>query len=125
MLLFQLLNSLSITDVVALIGLFLTGFGLIFAALQLRQNNITRRAELLLAIINQYFNNPNQRKLYYQLDYNQFRFDPNRFQGSEEEQALDGILYNLDVIGRLLRIGAITIEEAHTFEFEVQRVLRN
>jgi hypothetical protein len=122
---FQLSPLISFADVVGLVGLFFAGFGLIFNATQLRQNNVTRRAELLLTILNQYFNNQSQRDMYYRLDYGQFRFTPNDFPGSEEEKALDGILYNLDVVGRLLRIGAITLDEAHILEFEVQRVLKN
>lgn len=125
MLFFQSGNVLSIADIVGLIGLFLTGFGLIFTALQLRQNNITRRSETLVSIINQYFSDASQRKMFYKLDYNKFQFNPETFTGSDDEQALDGILYNLDVIGKLLRIGAITLEEARIFEFEAQRVFSN
>lgn len=121
----QLGFQLSLPDIVSLAGLFLTGFGLIFAALQIRQNNVSRRAEIMLAVINRYFGNLDERQMYYKLDYNEFVFDPDNFIGSDDERSLDGILYNLNAIGRLLHIGAISIKEVRLLDFEIHRILNN
>jgi hypothetical protein len=119
-------SSISIADIGGLIGLSLTVFGLIFAGVQLRQNNIARRAEILLSIIDRYFSNQDERSFFYKLDYGQFVFDPKNFgKGNAEETMLDSILYNLDVVGRMLRLGAISQEEVKVLVFEVHRIMMN
>lgn len=117
--------QLSVPDVVGLVGLFFAGFGLIFAALQIRQNNISRRAEIMLTVVDRYFSSSDERKMYYKLDYEQFTFDPKVFRGSAEERSIDGILYKLNAIGRLLHIGAISVEEIRLLDFEIHQILKN
>ena len=123
---FQNAGSISIADIVGLTGLFLTVSGLIFAGVQLRQNNVARRAEILLSIIDRYLGNDTQREFFYKLDYGKFTFNPSNFgTGHPDETALDAILYDLEVVGRMLRLGAISKGEVQVLVFEVHRVMLN
>jgi hypothetical protein len=62
---------------------------------------------------------------FYRLDYGQFLFDPTTFCGSADELMLDHLVYTFDVIGRVVRMGALTTSEAQVFAFQASRVLRN
>ncbi|MCA1594060.1 MAG: hypothetical protein LC754_15700 [Acidobacteria bacterium] len=112
-------------DVLTLIGFVLTLTGLYFANVQLRRNTKVQRAQFLMDTTERYFSDVEVRKFYYRIDYKKFRFDPDKFMGSDEERWLDSLLYTFDVIGRMVKMGALTATEVEIFAFQASRVLRN
>jgi hypothetical protein len=72
-----------------------------------------------------YFGDEQTRRFFYQLDWGKWHFDPQRIANAEEEPWLDSLLYNLDVIGRMVRIGALHLEDAKLIAFQAARVLNN
>jgi hypothetical protein len=112
-------------DVLTLIGFFLTLVGLFFAIRQLRQNTRVQRAQFLMDTTERYFSDSEVRKFYYKLDYDKFTFKLDTFMGSDDERWLDSLLYTFDVIGRMVKMNALTANEVDILAFQASRVLKN
>jgi hypothetical protein len=94
---------------------FLGVLGLVSLYLGYRQLKLSReaqslearatRARFVLDLNQEFFAADADRKFFYQLDYLDFRFDPDRFAQSDEERQLDRLLYKLSYVGKLLREG--------------------
>lgn len=119
---------------------FLTVVIIVLAFRELRLNTRVQRAQFLLDATNRYFSSGPERELYYDIDYRRLRIDFNQgepatvfrergeskpFLGSEEEHQLDNMLYNFDIIGRILEMGALDRRDARIFAFQAKRVLYN
>lgn len=127
-------------DVLTFMGFLATTIGLVFAGLQLRSATIVQRAQFLLETTERYFSDEAVRRLYYDIDYNQFEL---RFSGgqplevrrgdqafkpffrSDEEHLLDSLLYTFDVIARVAELKAMTDTEARLFAFQAAQVFKN
>jgi hypothetical protein len=114
-----------IGDVLTLVGFTFTILGLVFAGFELRRNARVQKAQFLLDITERYFSDTDVRKFYYKLDYNKFTLDFNKLIGSDEERWLDSLLYTFDLIGRLVKMRAVTGKEVDVLAFQASRVLRN
>ena len=79
----------------------------------------------MLDITERYFSNEEVRKFYYKLDYNQFDWTEKTFVGSDEERWLDHLVYTFDLVGQLVRMGAVTKKEVEILAFQASRVLNN
>jgi hypothetical protein len=95
-------NEVRLSAILTMGGWILTIIGLVFTAVQIRRAARTQRYQFLLTVTERYFGDENVREFYYRLDYHKFTFDPKTFLGTEDELLLDGIIYNLDMIGRIL-----------------------
>lgn len=77
------------------------------AYFQLRLNRHVNRARLALDLNKLFSENAEERKFFYTLDYssgpNAFKFDPDKFMYSSQEQNLDSLLYKLSQVGYLLK----------------------
>lgn len=117
--------EVSVGDLATALGFIVATIGLFFAVKQLRQGALEQRANSLLELTERYFADNDVRKFYYRLDYNQFSLDLDKFAGSDEERWLDQLIYTFDVIGQVVRMGALTPSEAQIFAFQASRVLNN
>lgn len=117
--------DIRIGDVLTLFGFTLTAISLFFAGVSLRRNAKVQRAQFLLNITDRYFSDSDVRKFFYRLNYNQFEFDLQKFLDSDEERWLDSLLYTFDIIGRVVRMGVLTIKEVEIIAFQASRVLEN
>ena len=117
--------GLELKDLLTLIGLALAAVGLIFTGFQIRLNTRLQRARFIMDVINLYFGDKDVRKAFYAIDYNQFSFDENKIVLSDEEQYVDRLLYTLDLIGRIVDLGALTPRELDVLAFQVLRVMDN
>lgn len=110
--------------------------GLFFAYQQLRlvransaENSKATKARFVLDL-NKWFNDDDkERAFFYRLDYTEddrtFRFDPDRFRHSEDERHLDSLLYKLNHVGTLLRLGLLTREDLGSISFIATQTLKN
>jgi len=112
-------------DVLTVVGFAFTLVSLIFAAREIRRNTLAQRTRFLLDFTERYFRDTDTRKFFYKIDYNKFRFHLSEFIGSDEERWLDSLLYTFDVIGRMVRTGAVTLDEVSIVAFQASRVLGN
>lgn len=127
-------------DVAVVVGTIVAAIGLILAFGELRRSTAVQRAEFLLNATRGYFGSAEQRRLYYDLDYNRFQLNFAKgapttvkrgnseampFLGSEEERLLDELLYGLDVIGRIVDMGVLAQNDASVFRFQAARVIWN
>ena len=94
-------------------------------AKELERNILVTKAQFIMDITERYFQNDDVRKFYYKLDYGNWKFDAKNFEESDEERWLDHLLYTFDVIGQLVKIGTITIEDIEILAFQADRVLEN
>lgn len=117
--------EISIVDILTLVGLLLTVLGLAFAGYEIRRSVLVQRAQFIMSITEQYFGDEDVRKFYYRLDYNEFVLDFGAFIGSDEERWLDSLLYTFDTVGRMVKMGAVSIKDVDLIAFQASRVLRN
>lgn len=112
-------------DILTVVGFAFTILSLIFAAREVRRNTLAQRTQFLLDFTERYFSDNDVRKFFYKIDYNKFQFDLDEFICSDEERWLDSLLYTFDVIGRMVRTGAVTLDEVSIIAFQASRVLRS
>ena len=117
--------EVSTGDILTVIGFVFTTVGLLYTAGELRRNTINQRMQFLLEIAERYFADTAARNLFYQIDYGKYRFELEKFVGSDDERLLDGMLYNFDLIGRLVKTNTVSIDEVSILAFQASRVLRN
>lgn len=113
-------------DVLTVIGFLATGFALWFTWREFRRNGRVQRAQFLLDITNRYFSDAEIKNLYYQIEWEKFKFNYETLgHGGKEEQALDNLLYTFDIIGHLVKIGTLNKEDVNIIAYQAARVLNN
>ncbi|WP_146176324.1 hypothetical protein [Rhodovulum kholense] len=128
--------SASFIDIAALAVSVLGLIGLLFAFLQFRlsrkANEVSAqaaRSSFVLEIHKWLREDSDEVRLFYRLDYGSkseaFKFDPNKFPHSEDEQNLDAMLYKLVFVGGLLRRGVLDLNEIAWMKFVVSTVMEN
>jgi hypothetical protein len=109
-----------------LFGFLGTILGLIFAGLQVRKNTQTQRANFLLQLANRDLDKDGGWDLFFKIEIDKFTMpDMREFDDSEEAVALDALLYHFNLIGRMVRMGVISLAEANFFKYEIKTVLGN
>ena len=126
-------------DFATVLAAVLTAAGVFFAVRELYRNTRVHRAQFLLQTVAQYFGDTKVRELFYDINYKRFRISyldgqphtihrgegesEEPFHGSEGERLLDQLLYQLDAIGRVVRLGGLKKGDAMLFAFQAVRVL--
>jgi hypothetical protein len=133
-------SQLGAGDWADIITALVASVGILLAYLELRRNTRVQRGQFLMDVTERYFADSEARRLFYDIDYNQFEIhfiggrpatvvrgnqEGHPFIGSEEERSLDNLLYTFDVIGRLVELDSLSMKEAEIFAFQAKRVLRN
>jgi hypothetical protein len=112
-------------NLLTFIGLILAAIGLLFTGIQINQNTKLQRARFITDVLEMYLNDKEIRKAFYQIDYGRFHFDSDKFILSEEEQWVDHLLFTLDLIGRIVDLGALNAKELDALTFEILRIMDN
>lgn len=81
------------------------------------------RARFAFDLNQAFFENPGERHMFYQIEHSIFVFDADTFRGSENERHLDGILYRLSLVGKLLSDGVLEIGDIQFIKHITQSVL--
>jgi hypothetical protein len=123
MLAFRWNPDVTLADVLTMIGFTLTFIAVVAAVRGIRHNQAVERGRFLSEVMDRLFRDDSVRKFWYQLDYDQWRFDQMAFPGSDEERWLDHLLYQFALVGRLVKLGVLSQEEVTAIGFEAARVL--
>lgn len=104
--------TINIGQIAQFIGLILAFLGLIFTYQQIKKSSTVNTAQILKDVIFTFFSNEQIQKTYYTIGKT-FKFDRNKFEesGSEEEKAIDQLLYLFECVGRLYSLGLIRSED--------------
>src|SRR5690242_19821655 len=93
------------------IGLLFTIMGLIFTGIGIRQNTRIQRARFLWETVNAFFSDSEIQQAYSLVEWGKFSFDPHTIPTSPNEQYLDRLLYTLDAVGYLCKMGALPLKD--------------
>jgi hypothetical protein len=107
------------------VGLAAAAVSVVFTGFQIRRSRLATQSQFLFQIMAWYLDNRNLRDIFYRLDYHQWRFDPATFSGSDDEPAIDHMLFVFELVERLIRSGTLNPTELEIFSFEASRVLHN
>ena len=125
-------REISVADVVgfaiggsAIVALFINASQAQRSAQQEALQTSALKAQLLLRIRDMLFDDTEERRFVYRLDYQQFRFTPETFAGSEDERHLDSLLYKLVHIGYLLRSRLLTVADLTPVRSIIGCILHN
>ncbi|HEX9074247.1 MAG TPA: hypothetical protein VF932_00645 [Anaerolineae bacterium] len=112
-------------EVINLIAFFAAGVGLILAYRQLRQAATTARAEFVKSLVSDFYGNSSIHEAFYQIDCGLLPVDgiigdkdQDLASFKEIEKATDSLLAYLDMVGRLVKLRAITEQDARALEYE-------
>ena len=113
------------SDVLTVLAVATTAVTVVLLYRQARTVVATNRARFLFDLLHWYFDNDKLRRLYYQLDWRKWKFDPDSFPMSEDEASIDHLMYLLDIVGHLLALKVIEVDELSIIRFDTTRVLEN
>jgi|HubBroStandDraft_4_1064222.scaffolds.fasta_scaffold996480_1 hypothetical protein len=118
-------STVSLSDIVAITAFVIATVTAILAYRQYRITVVTNRARFTLDFMQQWYSNTEIRKMYYRIDYQRWLFDPDSFRMSADEPAVDQILFMLDLVSHLLKLGVLSRSELSIIRFEAIAVLEN
>ena len=120
--------TVSVGDLLVLVGFLFTIYALWINYKQLKRNEVVERAGFVAGIVEQLFTDVEQRKFFYLLDYEEFEFTENLlddFKGSDSERLLDTLLMKYDYIGGLVRRDVLQLKDIEFISFEIIQVFKN
>jgi hypothetical protein len=85
--------------------------GFFYVVKTYRSNSRTNRAKFVFDLTESFLKEKELREFWYRLDYDSWKFILNIFRHSQDERLLDTLLYKFVVIGRMLRSGAISVQD--------------
>jgi hypothetical protein len=92
-------------------AMLIAAVGIYYAVKTYRINSRTNRAKFVFDLTESFLKEKELREFWYRLNYNTWTFVLNSFRHSQDERLLDTLLYKFVVIGRMLRSGAIGVED--------------
>ena len=104
--------------------LLLTFVGLITNFVQMRKNLLQKRAEFLIMLARDYLLDADLIELYYEIDYERFKFDESVLQ-TDQEKKLDKLLYIYENIARMYLMDNINKNDIRYFAYRFIRVYQN
>ena len=116
--------ELSMGNVILGSLLVLTFFGLIMNYVQMRKSLVQKRAEFLITLARDYLLDPDLIELYYEIDYERFKYDESVLQ-TDKEKKLDKLLYIYENIARMYVMDNINKSDIKYFAYRFIRVYQN
>ena len=104
-------------DWAQVIGVIVAGIGLLFTAREIRRSSRQRRLEAVAKVRGQIFGEEDIQEIYYQLEYQEFKYSPN-FHGSKEEKSMDRLLGLLDSIAKEVEVGLLEVNDLELVGYE-------
>lgn len=111
--------KISVGDIVSAVSILV---GVLLAWWQLRKANQQNRAQFIIGLLASHVANNDTLNMLYKLEYKKFMFDEKSFPGSDEEKALDKLLYSFTQISALYKMGTITRQDLALIEYDFLRV---
>jgi hypothetical protein len=118
-------TPISISDIINIALLVATTIGVFAAFRQIYISNKQKRADLLLQLCNQFYQDKEMQDIYYKVEYGQFKYATATFHMSEEERRLDKLLGLFSNIGQLYEMGIIKDKDLEFIKYEFQIIYEN
>ena len=111
---------ITISDIINIALLMATTIGVFAAFRQIYISNKQKRADIILQLCNQFFQDKDMQDMYYKIEYSQFKYIVATFHTSEEERQLDKLLGLFSNIGQLYQMGIIKNKDLEFIKYEFQ-----
>lgn len=108
------------SDMINMALLVATTVGVFAAFRQIFISNKQKRADLILQLCNQFYQDDDMQDIYYRIEYSEFHYAVETFHGSEEEKKLDKLLRLFSNIGQLYQMGIIKDKDLEFIKYEFQ-----
>ncbi len=118
-------QPVSISDIINIALLVATTIGVFAAFRQIYISNKQKRADLLLQLCNQFYQDNEMQDIYYKIEYGQFRYSVDTFHMSEYERKLDKLLGLFSNIGQLYEMDIIKDRDLEFIKYEFQIIYEN
>jgi hypothetical protein len=118
-------TTMTISDHINLALLVATLIGVFAAYRQIYISNRQKRADLVLQLCNQFYQDKEIQEIYYKIEYNDFKYEIQKFHGSEEEKQLDKLLGLFSNIGQLYDMKIIKDADLEFIKYEFQIIYEN
>jgi hypothetical protein len=103
--------------------------GVYFAYRQLRLGQRAQQTGLLIQLHHEFYDDKQVREFIYRLDYARdpraWKFEPETFRFSQDEDSLDTLLYRLSFIGSLVKNGDLHIRDLEWLKADIAIILEN
>jgi hypothetical protein len=116
--------QISMGNVILGVLLLLTFVGLALNYVQMCKSWRQKRAEFLITLAREYVLDPDLAELYYQIDYEKFRYDENILD-TDQEKKLDKLLYMYENIARMYVMANINKADIKYFAYRFIRVYQS
>jgi len=110
-------TEISIADLLLVISILIAAVGLFLNFLQMRKNNLQKRAEYMINLYNQYASDSDMIDVYYEIEYGKFDYHEG-FHQSSEEKKLDKLLGFFENIAKLYIMKNITLDDLKYVAYE-------
>ncbi len=117
-------TEISISDLLLAVSILIAALGLFLNFLQMKKNNLQKRAEFIINLYNQYASDSDMMEVYYKIEYGKFKYDKN-FHQSDEEKKLDKLLGFFENIAKLYLMGNITLDDLKYVAYEFIVIYQN
>jgi hypothetical protein len=118
-------DEIFIGDLLTIVGFLLTVAGLFFAGWQFQRKVLVERGRFLVEMADRFLEEEGVANLFYDILNQKFHFNPQHPPDSGVQQNLDALLATFNMIGQLLQMRILRIEDARFFIAEAHAVLHN
>jgi len=116
---------MTIADLINIALLVATTIGVFAAFRQIFISNKQKRADLILQLYNQFYQDNDMQDIYYRIEYGSFQYEVDTFHTSEDEKKLDKLLGLFSNIGQLYQMGIIKDKDLDFIKYEFQVIYEN
>lgn len=115
-----MITTVTISDLINIALLIATTIGVFAAFRQIYISNKQKRADLILQLCNQFYQDKEMQDMYYKIEYSIFQYDVETFHDSKEEKQLDKLLGFFSNIGQLYQMKIIKDKDLEFIKYEFQ-----
>lgn len=113
-------TCITIPNLINFALLLATTIGVFAAFRQLSNSNKQKRADLIIQLCNQFYQDEDMQQIYYKIEYGRFTYNIETFHQSEEEKQLDKLLSLFSNIGQLYQMGIVRDRDLEFIKYEIQ-----
>jgi len=117
--------EIALRDIITVIGFVVTIVTILLTYKQIKVSVKTAKGTFIKDIMDRFTTDEGIRKVFYLIEYDEFKYPDNNFHGSEIEKEIDSLLYFLDTIGALVKLDLISLSDVEIMHYEIKRVYSN
>jgi hypothetical protein len=111
--------QIKLSDVITLVGLLIASLSLLVSTHTFRKNSRGQQINSLFDVMNQHLSSEDVRDLFDKLDTNKDNPEAYTCPDDKATATLSKLLYALDVVGRMLRVGILTRRDVNVIGFRI------